>query len=501
MLHESVDKIVSSAAKSFLGETHGLLLGGESKAAKDGAALETFDPALGSKLATVAHAGAGDVDDAVRIANAALSGPWARIAPAERAKLLLRLADLIEANSDFIAEVESLDSGKPRAHIAFVDIPLSTAALRYYAGWCTKLTGETLPVSAPDMHVYTRREPIGVVAAIVPWNFPLCQACFKVAPALAAGCTVILKPAEQTPLSALILGKLALEAGLPEGVLTVLTGLGATTGQALVDHPGVAKIAFTGSEEVGKIIAARAARTLKHVSLELGGKNPHIIFADADLDAAAATAAMAIFFYTGQVCSAGSRLMIEAAVYDRVVEKILEEAGKLRLGHGLLADTTMGPLISEEQLKRVSKFVEQSREQGVAVATGGKRAVGDLASGAFYEPTVLLNVADTHTVAREEIFGPVLAVQKFETLDELIPRANDVSYGLAAGIWTKNVARAHAAAAAIQAGTVWINTYNQFDAVAPWGGFKQSGYGRDNGAEGLEKYLQTKTVWVNYAGA
>lgn len=499
MLHKSVDKIISGGTRSFLGEQHGLRLGGESKPAKDGLRLETFDPALGSKIATVAHAGASDVDEAVRIANQALTGSWARIAPMERAKILLRLADLIEGNSEFIAEVESLDSGKPRAHIAFVDIPLSIAALRYYAGWCTKLTGETLPVSAPDMHVYTRREPIGVVGAIVPWNFPLCQACFKVAPALAAGCTVILKPAEQTPLSALILEKFALEAGVPEGVLTVLTGLGSTTGQALVDHPGIAKIAFTGSEEVGKLIAARAAKTLKHVSLELGGKNPHIIFADADLETAAATAAMAIFFYAGQVCSAGSRLMIEAKAHDRVVAKIVEEAGKLQLGHGLLAETSMGPLISEEQLKRVSKFVEQSKQQGVEVAAGGKRAAGDLSAGTFYEPTVLVNVTDNHTVAREEIFGPVLAVQKFDTLEELIPRANDVTYGLAAGIWTKDIARAHAAAAAIQAGTVWINTYNQFDAVAPWGGYKQSGYGRDNGAEGIEKYLQTKTVWVNYA--
>jgi phenylacetaldehyde dehydrogenase len=284
----------------------------------------------------------------MKMALPSLTGPWARVSPAERSKILLKLADLIEANSDFIAEVESLDSGKPKAHIAFVDIPLSVAALRYYAGWCTKLSGETLPVTAPDMHVYTRREPIGVVAAIVPWNFPICQACFKVAPELAAGCTVILKPAEQTPLSAIILGRLALESGLPEGVLTVLTGLGATTGQALVDHPGVAKIAFTGSEEVGKLIAARAAKTLKHVSLELGGKNPQIIFADAGLDTAAATAAMAIFFYSGQVCSAGSRLMIESKVHDRVVEKVLEETSKLRLGHGLLADTTMGPLTSEE---------------------------------------------------------------------------------------------------------------------------------------------------------
>lgn len=499
MSQEIIATNVSARAADFLLEKHGLVLGGETRQARDGATLDTYDPALASKIATVPQAGAADVDDAVAVAQAALAGAWARVSPSERARMLHRLADLIERDTDFISEIESLDSGKPRAHIAAVDIPLAVGSLRYYAGWCTQVCGETLPVSAPSMHTYTRREPIGVVAAIVPWNFPLCQACFKVAPALAAGCTVILKPAEQTPLSALILGKLALEAGLPEGVLTVLTGYGSTTGQALVDHPGVAKISFTGSEQVGKLIAARASATLKHVSLELGGKNPNIVFADADLDAAATTAAMAIFFYTGQVCSAGSRLMVEAKAYDRVVEKVLDEAKKLRLGHGLHADTTMGPLISEEQLKRVSGFVEQSKEQGVTVATGGGRVNGSLANGSFYEPTVLLDVADANTVAKEEIFGPVLVVQKFENVDELVKRANSVSYGLAAGVWTKDVARAHAVAAAIEAGTVWVNTYNQFDACAPWGGFKQSGYGRDNGKEGLEKYLQTKTVWVNYA--
>lgn len=490
---------LSDSAAAFLRSEHGLLIGGATRSARDGATFETFDPALGTRIATVAHAGNSDVDEAVTIATAALNGPWARMAPAERSKVLLTLADLLERQSDFIAEIESLDSGKPKAHIAFVDIPLSVAALRYFAGWCTKICGETLPVSAPDMHVYTRREPIGVVAAIVPWNFPLCQACFKIAPALAAGCTVILKPAEQTPLSALILGKLALEAGLPEGVLTVLTGLGETTGQALVDHPGVAKISFTGSEEVGKIIAARAAKTLKHVSLELGGKNPNVVFADADLVTAATTAARAIFFYSGQVCSAGSRLMVQSKAHDQVVDIVLDEVKKLRLGHGLESDTTMGPLISEEQLSRVNSFVDESKAAGITVAVGGKRGRGDLAAGYFYEPTVLLNVPDDLSVTRQEIFGPVLVVQKFDSLNDLVPRANSVPYGLAAGVWTKDLARAHAAAAALQAGTVWINTYNQFDAAAPWGGFKQSGYGRDNGREALEKYLQTKTVWVNYA--
>lgn len=490
---------LSANAEAFLRSEHGLLIGKEVRPARQGATFESFDPALGTKIATVAHAQSGDVDEAVVAATAALNGPWARMAPAERSKILITLADLLESRSDFIAEIESLDSGKPKTQIAAVDIPLSIAALRYFAGWCTKICGETLPVSAPDMLVYTRREPIGIVAAIVPWNFPLCQACFKIAPALAAGCTVILKPAEQTPLSSLILGKLALEAGLPEGVLNVLTGLGETTGQALVDHPGVAKISFTGSEEVGRLIAARAAKTFKHVSLELGGKNPNIVFADADLPTAATTAAMAIFFYSGQVCSAGSRLMVESKVHDKVVDIVLGEAKKLRLGHGLKPDTTMGPLISEEQLSRVNGFVDKSKAAGVTVAVGGKRAGGELASGSFFEPTVLLNVPDDFSITREEIFGPVLVVQKFNSIEDLMPRANSVPYGLAAGVWTRDLSRAHAAAAALQAGTVWINTYNQFDAVAPWGGFKKSGYGKDNGREALEKYLQTKTVWVNYA--
>lgn len=488
----------SKQTTDFLSAQHKLVIGGAEIGSASGESFETYDPAFGKVLASVQHAKQADVDAAVASAQAAQL-VWQRMAPSERAALLMRFADLIERDTAWISEVESLDSGKPKLHIAAVDIPLAVGALRYNAGWCTKLAGETIPVSAPDMHVYTRREPVGVVAAIVPWNFPLCQACFKIAPALAAGCTVILKPAEQTPLSALILGKLALEAGIPPGVLNVLTGEGATTGQALVEHPGVAKISFTGSEEVGKHIARSASKTLKHVSLELGGKNPNIIFADCDVDAAASVAAGAIFFYSGQVCSAGSRLMVDAAVYDRVVDRVVSEAKQLKLGHGLNADTTMGPLISEDQLTRVNGFVEQSRKGGIDVAIGGKRSNGDLASGSFYEPTVLCGAADSASVVQEEIFGPVLTIQKFSSLDELVPRVNNSNFGLAAGIWTRDISKAHAAAAAIQAGTVWINTYNQFDAAVGWGGFRQSGYGKDNGREGLDKYLQTKTVWVNYA--
>ncbi|MFT3731786.1 MAG: aldehyde dehydrogenase family protein [Hyphomicrobium sp.] len=501
MLDQSPNGAPSASDRTidFLSSTHKLLIDGNEVHGASGETFETYDPALGKTLTSVPNAKQTDVDAAVTAARSALAGPWQKMAPSDRAQVLMRLADLIERDASWISEVESLDSGKPKLHIAAVDVPLAVGALRYYAGWCTKLAGETIPASSPDMLVYTRREPIGVVAAIVPWNFPLCQACFKIAPALAAGCTVILKPAEQTPLSALILGKLALEAGIPPGVLNVLTGDGTTTGQALVEHPGVAKISFTGSEEVGKHIARTASKTLKHVSLELGGKNPNIIFADSDVDTAAATAAGAIFFYTGQVCSAGSRLMVEEKAFDQVVDRVVAEARKLKMGHGLHEETTLGPLISEDQLERVNGFVERSRETGIDVVTGGRRGKGELASGSFYEPTVLTGARDTDGVVTDEIFGPVLTIQAFESFDDLVKRANASSFGLAAGIWTHDIAKAHAAAAAIQAGTVWVNTYNQFDAAVGWGGFKQSGYGKDNGREGLDKYLQTKTVWVNYA--
>ncbi|MFG1347728.1 aldehyde dehydrogenase family protein [Xanthobacter autotrophicus DSM 431] len=493
------DALLRPGVRAFLGERHRLLIDGVFVDAASGATFESFDPATGRKIADVAHAGAEDVDRAVRAAARALEGSWARLLPAEREAVLRRFAALVEGHADDLAQIEALDSGKPASQIKAVDIALGVGALSYNAGWVTKIEGRTLPVSVPDMHVYTRREPVGVVAAIVPWNFPLCQACFKLAPALAAGCTVVLKPAEQTPLSALYLGRLALEAGLPPGVLNVLPGFGATTGQALISHPGVAKIAFTGSERTGKHIARSAADSLKHVSLELGGKNPNVIFADADVEAAAAVAAIAIFFYSGQVCAAGSRLMVERPIYDRVVETVIAEAGKLKLGHGLSGDTFMGPLVSAQQLQRVSGFVSRAAESGVRVAQAGTAPQGALAGGFFHAPTVLVDADDTAEVTREEIFGPVLVVQPFDTLGELKARANATSFGLSAGVWTRDVKKAHATAAALQAGTVWINTYGQFDATAPWGGFKQSGYGRDNGAESLEKYLQTKTVWTALA--
>lgn len=497
-IHTSVDSLLSDNSREFLKRPKQILIGDKWLDAQDGKTFETHDPATGELICTVAHAGPKDVDHAVSVAQAALEGEWSRFSPADREAAIRRFADLVEKNSDLIGQIEALDSGKPAEHVKFVDVNLSVGALRYNAGLPSKLQGETIPVTAPDMLLYTRREPIGVVGAIVPWNFPICQACFKLAPALAAGCAIILKPAEQTPLSAIILGELALEAGIPAGVVNVLPGYGATTGQAIVDHPGIHKIAFTGSEAVGKLIAARGATHLKHVSLELGGKNPNIIFADSDLEAAAATAAMAIFFYSGQVCSAGSRLLVEEKVYDRVAEIVQAEAAKIQVGHGLRAETTMGPLVSAEQLSRVEGYLDSARSEGVEISYGGERPKGDLSTGHFLKPTILTNVPDDSRVAREEIFGPILSMQSFKDVDELVARANTNDFGLAAGIWTHDVRKAHSVAAAIQAGTVWVNTYNQFDAAAPWGGFKQSGYGRDNGMVGIEKYLQSKAVWVNY---
>ncbi|MAK91487.1 MAG: betaine-aldehyde dehydrogenase [Oleibacter sp.] len=484
--------------KSYIENEQYLLIDGQDVAAADKATMETLDPATGKVLTMTAHAGKADVDQAVDSAERAMKAGWATMLPGQRAAILNRLADIIEQRVDEIAELEALDSGKPTPYVAAVDIALGVADLRYCAGMIDKIMGETIPVQTPDLHVFTRLEPIGVVAAIVPWNFAFCQACFKIAPALAAGCSVILKPAEQTPLSAIWLAKAALEAGLPPGVLNVLTGEGETTGQALVDHPGVKKIAFTGSEPVGKHIARCAADTLKHVSLELGGKNPNIIFPDANIEMAAATAAQSIFFYSGQVCTAGSRLMVHKDAYQQVVDIIAEQAKALTLGHGLSEGTTMGPLISQEQLSKVSAYVEYAKQAGIEAIASHGLPDGNLAGGFFHSPTLLLDVKDGAKVQAEEIFGPVLVVQSFEDVDEVIQRANDTTYGLAAGVWSQNAATIHKVANGLESGTVWANTYNVFDAAVPFGGYKQSGYGRDGGVEGIMKYLQSKAVWVNY---
>ena len=479
-----------------------MLINGEWVEALDDETFPTINPANGETLAHIAEAKAPDIDRAVQAARRALEGEWARMAPSDRGLLLFRLADAIEANAEELAQLETLDNGKPYSHSRNADLPRVVDHFRYFAGWCTKIAGETLPTGLSGMHVYTRRQPVGVVGAITPWNFPLSLAGWKVAPALAAGCTVVLKPAEETPLTTLRLGELIHETGFPPGVLNICPGFGETAGDALVRHPGVNKITFTGSSEVGARIAATAALTLKQVSLELGGKTPNIVFDDVDdLPFVAAEAANAIFYESGQVCNAGSRLMVQSSVYDDLLSGVIAEAGKLRLGPGLAPDTTLGPLISEEQLDRVTGYLNGGVVDGAKAVTGGGRAGGELEDGYFVEPTVLVDVSDEMTVCREEIFGPAVVVQPFESIEEVAARANASSYGLSAGIWTSDLRKAQELAAMLDVGTVWINCFGNVDAGVPWGGFKGSGYGKDSGRESLEKFLQTKAVWTQLGDA
>jgi len=447
-------------------------------------------------LADVAEGDREDVERAVKAARKAFTGPWSRLTASERGRLIWKLADLLEAHLDEFALIETLDNGKPLAVARAADVPLAVDLFRYMAGWATKLEGTTIPISVPytpgaKYLAYTLREPVGVVAQIIPWNFPLLMAAWKLGPALASGCTVVLKPAEQTPLSALRLGQLFSEAGFPDGVVNIVPGYGETAGAALAAHPDVDKVAFTGSTEVGKLIVHAATGNLKKVSLELGGKSPNVVFKDADLDTAIAGSASAIFFNHGQCCCAGSRLYVERPVYDRVVEGVANQAKKIKVGSGLEADTNMGPLVSQEQLDRVCNYLEIGMSEGAKAMAGGKK-VGD--RGYFVEPTVLVNTQESMKVVQEEIFGPVVAAIPFDDPEELMPRANDTVYGLAAGIWTKDISKAHRLAAGLRAGTVWINCYNIFDAALPFGGYKQSGWGREMGKDVLELYSQTKAV-------
>lgn len=489
---------LQSDTRAFIEHPHHLLINNEWVAAADGATFPTFNPATGEALTEVALAGVADVDQAVAAARQAFeTGPWARLSGAERGELLWKVADLIERHADELAELETLDNGKPLRVARYGDVPFAARHFRYYAGWASKLEGSTIPVSIPNQLVYTRREPMGVVGLIIPWNFPLLMAAWKLAPALACGNCVLLKPAEETPLTALRLGELCIEAGFPAGVVNILTGPGLPTGAAITAHLDVDKVAFTGSTEVGRLIMEAAARSnLKRVSLELGGKSPNVIFADADLDKAIRGATWAIFSTAGQECVAGSRLFVEQPVYDQVVEGLASQAGRIRVGSGF-DKNHIGPLVSERQLERVLGYIASGRSGGANLVTGGERLGGALAGGYFLAPTIFTHQDDALSLVQEEIFGPVVAVTPFGSWDELAMRANATRYGLAAGVWTNNLSQAHRFAQMVRAGTVWINNYGLFDAAAPFGGYKESGFGREMGKDALDLYTQIKTVWVN----
>jgi aldehyde dehydrogenase (NAD+) len=475
-----------------------LFINGEFADARSGETFATINPATEEKLADVASAGVDDVDAAVKAARAQMEpgSEWQKMKPRDRAKVLWRIADMLTARAAEIGRIETLDNGKPIFESQFVDTPAAAECLYYFAGWSGKVTGETIPV-ADNAFTYTLREPVGVVGAITPWNFPLMLAVWKIAPALACGNTVVIKPASNTALSLLKFAEYAKECGLPAGVLNVIPGRGSVVGNAIVDHPGVDAIAFTGSTEVGRQLMARASKTLKKVSLELGGKSPNIVFADADLDAAAKGALNAIFYGKGEVCAAGSRLLVEEGAHDELLEKVCERASKMTAGDPLHPKTRLGALVSKEQMETVLSYIEAGKSEGARLVCGGERADIGTGKGYFVKPTIFDDVQPDMRVSREEIFGPVLATIRFKDAEDAIAKANATVYGLAAAVWTRDVSKAHRIARAIKAGTVWVNAYNLYDPALPFGGFKESGFGRDQGKDALEKYTQTKSVWVN----
>jgi betaine-aldehyde dehydrogenase len=478
-----------------------LFIDGQFVDAESGKTFKSPNPATGETFAEVAEADKADVDKAVAAARKAMSGKWSKMSARDRGRLLYKLSQLIEQNAAQLAELETMDNGKPIKESTYIDIPGVVENFEYFAGWCTKIEGETIPVPG-QMFNYTLREPVGVCGQIIPWNFPLLMAAWKLAPALAAGNTVVLKPAEQTPATAIELAKLIQEAGFPEGVVNIIPGYGETAGAALASHPGIDKIAFTGSTEIGKRIARAAADNLTKVSLELGGKAPNIIFADADLDQAVNGAMMGIFFNQGQVCCAGSRLFVEERVKEEFLGRFKEKADRMIVGDPMDKNTAMGPQVSSEQLEKIKSYVGIARDEGATVFAGGGSPQLDakFQNGYFFQPTIFSDVNNSMRVAQEEIFGPVTSVISFDNDDDLIRQANETIYGLSAGIWTRDITRAHRFARAIKAGVVWINTYNMMNAASPFGGYKQSGYGREMGKHALELYTQVKSVWVDLSG-
>jgi aldehyde dehydrogenase (NAD+) len=474
-----------------------MLIDGKWVNSTSGRTFETINPATGDVIAHVAEGEAADIDKAVKAARRAFEkGPWRKMSARERGRLLYKLADLVEENKRELAALETLDNGKPLSDSMAADLPLVIDCYRYYAGWADKIEGKTIPINGPYF-CYTRHEPVGVAGQIIPWNFPLLMQSWKWGPALAAGCTVVLKPAEQTPLSALRVGELAMEAGFPDGVVNIVPGFGETAGAAIASHMDIDKVAFTGSTEVGKLVMKAAAESnLKRVTLELGGKSPNIVFADADIDQAVEGSHFALFFNQGQCCCAGSRLFVEQKVHDEVVEKMVKRVRKTKVGDPFDAATTQGPQVSQEQFDKVMGYIESGRKSGARMLAGGGR-VGK--KGYFIEPTVFADVKDEMPIACEEIFGPVMSIIPFKDLDDVVQRGNKTFYGLAAAVWTRDVKKAHRVAAELKAGTVWVNCYDVFDAAAPFGGFKMSGMGRELGEYALRNYTEVKTVTVAMA--